>query len=457
MGGQWLGNRPTLRIPYYRQLDPLNPLEMPGRAEQHLARQIFSGLTRFQDHKVVPDMAHYWQCSKDGLSWFFFLRPQLSWHSGERVSSQQLLQRLQQILASIQGERLLARVKSLSLPQSMCLRIDLHHPDHWLPWRLATVPCLLTHPEEQALGSGPWRLIHWSSERVRIEINECYHGFKPLIQMIEYWITPPFFDKTQGASCRHPVHIAIGEPHELSLLRPVSRRISLGFCYLAMKKNAGLSPAQAQKILALVRSKNVVAELPFEEGLITPSQEMLPGWPVPEAEVNDSEPTLLLATLSLHYHLPVELHTMAEKLKDILAEEGCILTMHFYPGKNWQGYTGLETADMIMGDHLIGEAPEFTLESWLRQDPLWATLLGNSGWRSLLVGLDDIQCNHAEDECQHGIKQTFHQLMAMSVITPLFNYRYQVSASPDVEGIVLNAWGWFDYSCAWNPPPVAIS
>lgn len=455
MGGQWLDDRPTLRIPDYRQLDPLNPLDMPGRAEQHLAGQIFSGLTRFQDDRVVPDLAHHWQCSKDGLSWFFFLRPQLFWHSGERVSSQQLMQRLQQIVASPLGARLLASVKSLSLPQTMCLRIDLHRPDHWLIWRLATVPCLLTHPEESSLGTGPWRLSHWSPELVRIENHERYHGPQPLMQMVEYWITPQLFDKTQGTSCRHPVQIAIGELHELSLLRPVSRRISLGFCYLALNKNAALSPAQAQKILALIRSKNVVAGLPLEEGLITPSQEMLPGWPVPE--VNDSGPIGLPATLSLHYHLPVELHAMAEKLKDVLAEEGCALTLHFHPGKNWQGYTGLETADIIMGDRLIGEAPEFTLESWLRLDPLWPTLLGDGAYRSLLAGLDAIQCSRSEDERLRGLQQTFHQLMAMSVITPLFNYRYQVSAPPDVEGIALNAWGWFDFSRAWIPPPVAIS
>ena len=454
MGGQWLHDRPTLRIPYYRQLDSLDPLDLPGRAEQHLAGQIFSGLTRFQGDQVVADLAHHWQCSEDGLSWFFFLRPQLFWHNGERVSSLQLMQRLQRILSSPLGKSLLASVKSLSLPQAMCLRIDLHRPDHWLTWRLATVPCLLPHPDKPVLGTGPWWLSHWSPELVRIENHERYHGPQPLMQMVEYWITPQLFDKTQGTSCRHPVQIAIGEQHELASLRPVSRRISLGFCYLALKQQATLTDLQAQKILSLIRSKNVIEELPLEEGLITPSHEMLPGWPVPR--MDDCQQTVLPATLSLHYHLPVELHAMARKLAEVLAEEGCELTLHFHPGKNWQGYAGLEQADMIMGDRLIGEAPEFTLESWLRMDPLWPGLIGGKAHQQLLDELDRIQASPDEDRRLDGLQATFQHLMAQSVISPLFNYRYQVSAPPDVEGIALNAWGWFDFSRAWIPPPVTI-
>jgi MarR-like DNA-binding transcriptional regulator SgrR of sgrS sRNA len=109
-----------------------------------------------------------------------------------------------------------------------------------------------------------------------------------------------------------------------------------------------------------------------------------------------------------------------------------------------------------MGDRLIGEAPAFTLESWLKLDPLWPTLLGEVTHQQLLNTLEKIQCNNVEAERLTGLQHAFHQLMAQSVITPLFNYRYQVSAPPDVEDIALNAWGWFDFSRAWIPPPVAI-
>ncbi|CAI6213955.1 hypothetical protein DJICPGNB_25585 [Escherichia coli] len=64
---------PTLRIPYYRPLEPLQPGFLPGRAEQHLAGQIFSGLTRFDNNTQRPigDLAHHWETSADGLRWDF--------------------------------------------------------------------------------------------------------------------------------------------------------------------------------------------------------------------------------------------------------------------------------------------------------------------------------------------------------------------------------------------------
>ncbi|MFP1496476.1 hypothetical protein ACLB1Q_13555 [Escherichia coli] len=72
--------------------------------------------------------------------------------------------------------------------------------------------------------------------------------------------------------------------------------------------------------------------------------------------------------MTLVYHLPIELHTMAERLQATLAAEGCELTIIFHNAKNWDDTTLLAHADLMMGDRLIGEAPEYTLEQWLRCD-----------------------------------------------------------------------------------------
>ncbi|HBE6276263.1 TPA: SgrR family transcriptional regulator, partial [Escherichia coli] len=96
MGGQWQNDTPTLRIPYYRPLEPLQPGFLPGRAEQHLAGQIFSGLTRFDNNTQRPigDLAHHWETSTDGLRWDFYLRSTLHWHNGDAVKASHLHQRL---------------------------------------------------------------------------------------------------------------------------------------------------------------------------------------------------------------------------------------------------------------------------------------------------------------------------------------------------------------------------
>jgi MarR-like DNA-binding transcriptional regulator SgrR of sgrS sRNA len=144
---------------------------------------------------------------------------------------------------------------------------------------------------------------------------------------------------------------------------------------------------------------------------------------------------------------------MARQLKQYLAQQGCALTVIFYDAKTWDGCQQLADADMMMGDRLIGEAPEYTLEQWLRCDALWPHLLSAPQYAHLQATLDAVQTQADEQDRHAGLKVIFSQLMENAVITPLFNYQYQISAPPGVNGIRLNTRGWFDFTEAWLPAP----
>ncbi|WP_333890320.1 SgrR family transcriptional regulator [Atlantibacter subterraneus] len=452
LGGQWQNDTPTLRIPYYRPLEPLTPGFLPGRAEQHLAGQIYSGLTRFDDDGELPvgDLAHHWRISQDGLCWDFYLRSTLHWHNGKPVETQQLQRALQSLLADREIARLFASVAHLEVVHAQCLRIQLHRPDYWLAHRLALYCSCLAHPDEPDIGCGPFRLARFEADLVRLESHEFWHLSHPLLKAVEFWITPQLFDREMGNSCRHPVQIAIGQQDELVHLRPVSNSISLGFCYLALRREGKLSLAQSRYLIDLIHRSGMLDTLPLDEGLITPSSEMLPGWRLPEWEPDE---TALPASLTLVYHLPVELHAMAEQLKRYLADKGCELTVHFHPAKTWHGCQRLGEADLVMGDRLIGESPAFTLEQWLRCDNLWPHVLTSRQFAHLQGTLDAVQRQPDEIQRREGMREVYTTLMQDAAITPLFNYRYQVSAPPGVNGICMNARGWFDFTRAWLPPP----
>lgn len=451
LGGLWQNDTPTLRIPYYRSLDPLVPGFLPGRAEQHLAGQVFSGLTRFNDTSSEPtgDLAHHWEVSADGLRWDFYIRSTLHWHYGDKVETVQLQQSLIALLALPALRKLFQSVSRIDVTHPQCLTFILHQPDYWLAHRLATYCSRLAHPEQAMTGSGPFRLTVYDSDLVRLESHEQYHLSHPLLKAIEFWITPTLFDYGLGTSCRHPVQIAIGEPDELASLRLVSNSTSLGFCYLTLKQSPRLSEMQARRLINIIHLTELLHTLPLNEGLITPTQEMLPGWSIPQwPELRDVQ---LPKTLTLIYHLPVELHTMASQLKQYLAQQGCDLTVIFHDAKTWDGCLRLADADIMMGDRLIGEAPEYTLEQWLRCDALWPHLLSAPQFAHLQATLDAVQ-TLADEQARHiGLKTIFTGLMESAVLTPLFNYQYQISAPPGVNGIQLNTRGWFDFTQAWLP------
>lgn len=455
LGGQWQNDTPTLRIPYYRSLDPLHPGFLPGRAEQHLAGHVFSGLTRFRGDGSEPvgDLAHHWEVSPDGLRWHFYIRSTLHWHNGDKISTAQLQQSLTALLALPALNKLFQSVISVDVTHPQCLTFRLHQPDYWLAHRLASYCSRLAHPDRPMTGSGPFRIVAYDPELVRLESHEQYHLSHPLLKAIEYWITPQLFDRGLGTSCRHPVQIAIGEPEELSSLRKVGNSTSLGFCYLTLKQGPNLSEMQARRLINIIHLSTLLHTLPLDEGLIMPTEELLPGWLIPQW--SDLTNVSLPDALTLVYHLPVELHTMANQLKRYLARQGCTLKVIFHDAKTWDGCPALAEADIMMGDRLIGEAPEYTLEQWLRCDALWPHLLSAPQYAHLQATLDAVQSQVDERARHAGLKAIFIRLMENAVLTPLFNYQYQVSAPPGVNGIHLNTRGWFDFTEAWLPAPKA--
>lgn len=454
LGGYWQNDTPTLRIPYYRPLEPLYPGFLPGRAEQHLASQVFSGLTRFASDSVLPqgDLAHHWDISEDKLCWRFHIRPTLHWHNGDAVDARQLQQRFMMLLDLPALRTLFASVNTVEATHSHCLTFKLHHPDFWLAHRLASYACVLAHPHLPMSGTGPFQLTSFSKELVRLESHEHYHLNHPFLKAVEYWITPLLFEQDLGTSCRHPVQIAIGEPDELVHLKPVSNSTSLGFCYLAQRAGSTLSPAQSRRLVQIIHQTTLLQTLPVDEDLITPSKALIPGWDMPHW--SQQETVALPATLTLVYHLPVELHTMAQQLEHYLATLGCELTVIFHDAKTWEGCEALSSADIMLGDRLIGEAPEYTLEQWLRCDPLWPNVLSISQFAHLQATLDAVQSLADEQTRVAALQDVFSRLMDEAILTPLFNYQYRISAPPGVEGIQLNTRGWFDFTQAWLPPPM---
>ena len=192
LGGQWQAGSPTLRIPYYRTLEALDPLTLTGRAEQHLVSTLHAGLTRLMtgNPEPQPDLAHHWQIGEHGLRWRFFLRSQLRWHNGEPLTGQQLLQTLEKLQRHPRSQPSLANVAHISLPHPLCIQFDLRLADYWLAHRLAELPCLMTHPELPTIGAGPFKLALNEPQLVRLEQHAGYHLQHPYLDTIEYWITP---------------------------------------------------------------------------------------------------------------------------------------------------------------------------------------------------------------------------------------------------------------------------
>ena len=105
----------------------------------------------------------------------------------------------------------------------------------------------------------------------------------------------------------------------------------------------------------------------------------------------------------------------------------------------------------VSENRLIGEAPEYALEQWLRCDMLWPNLLTGAQYAHLQATLDAVQSQPDARSRNDALRNVFNSLMEDAIMTPLFKYNYRISAPPGVNGLRLNARGWFDFASAWLP------
>lgn len=453
MGGQWQAEAPTLRIPFYRPLTSLSPLGVTGRSERHLTHNIHAGLTRFITDNPYPqaDLAHHWTHDDDGLRWDFMLHTGLSWHNGQPITTEHILRILQNLATDSRSRSHFHSVRAISAPHPLCIRFELSQPDYWLPYRLAQMECLLPHPQHPDVGAGPFKIGLFSSRLLRLEKNSYYHLRHPYIKTIECWIDPQSSSREAEEGGRDPARIVIGKPPRNSHVQPIQQQTSLGFCYLAVNlRRQWVRPEQARWLQRFIRQGRIVDRLPVEAGIILPTESLLPGWCLPPLVRPGEETGSLPQRLTLLYPPQPELKLMAFQLKQELEAQGCQLRLLESPPR--YAHEKLALADLILGDRLIGDAPEAAMESWLHQDPLWHAILPEPQRLSLYAVLDDIQ-QQKTDEVRHlALKSAFSDLMQEGSLTPLFNYLYQVSTPNQVNDIKLTAYGWFDFCQAWVPP-----
>lgn len=449
-GGQWQANKPVLRIPFYRTLSTLQPLKVTGRTEEHFCRNIYAGLTRFETGNAFPqpDMAHHWFHVNQGSQWDFMLHSGLSWHDGSAVTTAQILLQLKKLCDHPVSAFHFRNVRSITSPHALCIRFQLDSSDFWLPYRLATLQCLLTHPDNPDTGAGPFRTDFFNKRFIRLEKHRFYHLRHPYIEQIECWADQQGQSSASETGRLIP-HVLVGKHVQQLPASPVEKQISAGCCFMAVNlKRKWLTREQAQWLKGFVHRSGIITRLPVEDDLITETSTLLPGWPDfmnPEREAPPPK------RLTLLYRKQPELDLMAQRLAEELRCSGCELLVK--EAAPTMGLAQLDETDILLGDCLIGDAAEATLEMWLHRDPFWQAFLTSRDMACAEARLCDARAEPEPDSRNTIIRQLFSWLMQRAYLTPLFNYRYQLSSVSQVNNIRMTAYGWFDFGEAWVSPP----
>lgn len=179
----------VVRLPYYRPLSMLNPTKPMRRSELHIARQIYSGLTRLdEEEQLQADLAHHWQALSP-THWRFYLRPGVRFHNGELMTTEIVVQSLWQLRLV----NLFAHIDAITTPDNWVVDIHLSKPDTRLPLLLAESCAKILLPEslraddfdQKPVGSGPYKVFVNDEKRLVLQAFDGYFGFRPLLDRVE--------------------------------------------------------------------------------------------------------------------------------------------------------------------------------------------------------------------------------------------------------------------------------
>ena len=214
LGGSCQFDAPASEGEVFRYNEPtaigsLDPAFASDQAHGWLSKQLFSTLVDSDSTlSPVPQLAHRWEASLDGMEWTFYLRTDVYFHDdpcfpggqGRRLTAADVAYSLERLMAtetSSPGWWILSQVGRIEVLDSATIRFHLTQPEEAMLGRLAMPYCGIVAPEAVAMygadfsshpvGTGPFYLKAWArQEKIVLRRNTRYFGRDAAGQPLPY-------------------------------------------------------------------------------------------------------------------------------------------------------------------------------------------------------------------------------------------------------------------------------
>ncbi|MFW7523538.1 SgrR family transcriptional regulator [Vibrio ostreicida] len=449
LGVQQHAGQQVVRLPYYRPLSMLNPTKPLRRSEQHIVRQIFSGLTRLDDNEnLCPDLAHTWE-KLSPTRWRFYLRPNVRFHNGDVLTTDIVVDSL----LALKSTNLYRHLDQVSSPSRCVIDVTLTRADHYLPLLLSESEAKVLLPEKSRsddydlnpVGTGPYRVIENDDKRLILSAFDGYFGFRPLMDRVEVWVIDD-------------VHSSMVFPSLSSPLKPpvtvLSDDVDLdpGCTYLLLNRRNGLAKSDewANYFSCRLSSLNLYQQLPQDKIVdlgVLPAHGLKPGWYHHRRQGQyASPPSYRKVTIAYHAQHPM-FPTLVHCIVELLKQDNIDVELMKYD----ISLPDIEQVDIWIKPMGIANH---------RDDALVAWLLNYSDINLVSKAEDFREWTNIVETWQAQEKSTFPAktlgiaLVDAMQIIPMFHCWLGVSKDQcgSLQNAKSNALGWFDFSQVWVKP-----
>ncbi|EDP60884.1 SgrR family transcriptional regulator [Vibrio sp. AND4] len=450
LGLQHRQGEQVVRLPYYRPLAMLNPQKPMRRSEQHIVRQVFSGLTKLDDsEQLQPDLAHHWEALSD-THWRFYLRRGVRFHNGEHLTTNCVIESIS-ILSEL---NLFSHIKDVVSPEPWTVDIHLNRADKYLPLALSESQAKVLLPnnirsenyDQNPVGTGPFQVKVNDDKRLILTAFDGYFGLRPLLDQVEVWVIDEAYSSMVYPSLTKPQVDTSASTDEVEL--------DPGCTFLLLNKNTGIAkdPRWAEFLSQTLNSSQVYAHVPQEKVIelgVLQAFGLKPGWidlrPSNIGKVPQQDKTIRVAYQKKHPMFPV----IAKAIRALLKPHSVDVEFIRYDTQP----PSPEEVDIWV--KAMGIATN-------RNDALAGWLLDYSDIDKFSVDYDFTAWAGLVDQWRAGQHPDFparelgRQLVKSCQVIPMFHCWLGVNKdhSGALQNAKCNALGWFDFSNVWVKPKI---
>ena len=439
LGRSFRQGRHILRVLYYRPMKNLLPGSALRRSETHIARQIFSALTRVNEEngELEADIAHHWQQISPN-HWRFFLRPGIHFHHGRELE-------MADVISSLQRSSelpLFSHIERIVSPTAWTLDIHLSQPDRWLPWLLGQVPAMALPQEwrtmenfsSMPIGTGPYAVARNNQNQLKIHAFEEYFGYRALIDEVNVWVLPEISEEPNGG-------LTLQGNTESE--KAVESRLEEGCYYLLFDSRSPLGGNDDVRrwLSYLFQPANLLYHAgEHYQGNWFPAYGLLPRWHHARSHACEKPAGLESVTLT-YYRDHVEHRVIGGIMRALLAEHQVRLNIQELEYDDW--HRGETVSDIWLNSVNFTLPIDFSLFAYLYEVPLMHHCIPID-WEADANRWRAGEFNPATWS---------QQLLEKQHIVPLIHHWLMIQGQLSMRGVRMNTLGWFDFKSAWFAPP----
>ena len=440
LGRSFRQGRHILRVLYYRPMKNLLPGSALRRSETHIARQIFSALTRINEEngELEADIAHHWQ-QISPQHWRFYLRPGIHFHHGRELEIEDVIRSLERISTL----PLYSHITRIVSPTAWTLDIHLNQPDNWLPWLMGNTPAMILPREwptmnnfsSQPVGTGPYAVVRNNQNQLKIHAFDDYFGYRALIDEVNVWVLPDVGEELSGG--------LMLEGPEKSSEKAVESRLEEGCYYLLFdaRSSRGASDPVRTWLSQILAPANLLYHADEQhQQYWFPAYGLLPRWHHARTGKGDKPAGLESITLT-YYREHVEHRAIARLIAKLLAEHQVRLDIKEVDYDEW--HQGEIVSDIWLNSANFTLPLDFSLFSHLYEVPLIQKCIPID-WQRDATSWRAGELNLAA-WCQ--------QRLTERAMMPLIHHWLLIQGQRSMRGLRMNTLGWFDFKSAWFAPP----